>query len=89
MPKRKLGRAFELDGVRYVGSPSQKDLPRVKFIDMREIGTGPVVSPDPAPALEALPDSAEGRKTRRGALPVFEPEPAPEVVASEGESTPK
>lgn len=89
MPKRKLGRAFELDGVRYVGSPSQKDLPRVKFIDMQEIGTGPVVSPISAPALEATPDSAEGRKARRAALPAFEPEPAPEVVTSEGESAPK
>lgn len=89
MPKRKLGRAFELNGVRYVGSPSQKDLPHVKFIDMREIGTGPIVSPDPAPALETPPDSAEGRKARRATLPAFEPAPVPQDAESEGEGEPK
>jgi hypothetical protein len=38
MAKRPQGRAFVLDGVRYVGSPPHSALPRVQFVDMREIG---------------------------------------------------
>lgn len=98
MARNKRGRAFELDGVRYLGSPPPQAAFRVKYVDMREIGSGPPQSAEAqlgqAKAIGALRGdelrsvqeigTAVGEsKGRRAALPIFDPSPS--VVASEPE----